>query len=98
MNVCKLTVTKFIEYEYEEIETHFYLTKDEMEQDRLAIETSNKRDCKWIPNITSVDFDSEEIDLDDAKEEMTVAQFEKLFNTTVTPFEIRIWRNIYANN
>lgn len=98
MNIYKLTVTKFIEYEYEEVETHFYLTEAELQQDRLAIEASNKRDGKWIPNITSVDFDSEEIDLDDAKEEMTVAQFEKLFNTTVTPSEIRIWRNIYANN
>lgn len=83
MNVCKLTVTKFIEYEYEEVEVRFYRTKDEMEQDRLAIETSNKCDGKWIPNITSVDFDFEELDFDDAKDEMTIAQFEELFDTVV---------------
>lgn len=83
MNVCKLTVTKFIEYEYEQVEVHFYRTKDEMEQDRLAIEASNKRDGKWIPNITSVDFDFEEIDFEDAKDEMTIAQFEDLFDTVV---------------
>lgn len=83
MNIYKLTVTKFIEYEYEEVETHFYRTKDDMEQDRLAIEESNKRDGKWIPNITSVDFDFEELDFEDAKDEMTIAQFEELFDTVV---------------
>lgn len=83
MNVCKLTVTKFIEYEYEQVEVRFYRTKGEMEQDRLAIETSNKRDGKWIPNITSIDFDFEELDFDDAKDEMTITQFEDLFDTVV---------------
>ena len=83
MNVCKLTVTKFIEYEYEQVEVRFYRTKDEMEQDRLSIETSNKRGGKWIPNITSIDFDFEELDFDDAKDEMTIEQFEDLFDTYV---------------
>jgi hypothetical protein len=83
MILYKLTVTKFIEYEYEEVETHFYRTESEMQQDCLAIEENNKRDGKWIPNITSVDFDSEEIDFEDAKDEMTITQFEDLFDTVV---------------
>jgi hypothetical protein len=83
MNLYKMTVTQFIEHEYEIVNKYFYRTESEMQHDKFEIERIYKRDGKWIPNITSVDFDFEEIDFEDAKDEMTIAQFEDLFDTVV---------------
>lgn len=83
MKLHKMTVTKFIEYEYEIVDKYFYRAESEMYHDKFEIERNYKRDGKWIPNITSVDFDFEEIDFEDAKDEMTIAQFEDLFDTVV---------------
>ena len=83
MNVYKLTITTYISYQYEVKETKFYLTEPEMQANRMLIESRNRRGGGWIPNITSMDFEEREIAFDVAKEEMTIAQFEELFNIDI---------------
>ena len=83
MKLYKMVVTTFIENEYEITDTYFYLTESEMQQAQCSIEAENKRDGKWIPNITSMDFYLGEVSFEYAKDEMTITQFENLFNTYV---------------
>ena len=83
MYIYKLTIEQTIEYEYETTTVNFYLTEEEMKRDRANIEISNKKDGKWIPNITSIYFNEEKISFEEAKNEMTIAQYEELFNTKI---------------
>lgn len=83
MNIYKLTIDEYIEHEFKNTIICFYRTKEEMEHDHDLYKLKHTRDGKWIPNITSVDFDFEELDFDDAKDEMTITQFEELFDTYV---------------
>lgn len=83
MNVYKLTIEETIEYEYSATTIGYYLTKDEVTAAIAEYKKSNTKDGKWIPNISSVNFDEEEISFDDAKSEMTIEQFEDLFDTYV---------------
>jgi len=84
MTIYKLTIETTIEYEYEEIKIIFYLTKEDMKKDIEKIKTKHmKKDGSWIPNISSMRFYEEEVSFEDVKDEMTIAQYEKLFNTTI---------------
>lgn len=83
MNIYKLTIDEYIEHEFKNTTICFYRTKEEMGQDRDLYKLKHIRDGKWIPNITSVDFTEEEINFEDAKDDMTIAQFEELFDTVV---------------
>ena len=83
MNVYKLTIEETIEYEFTTKCVHFYLTKDAMKNARDTYRLDNTKDGKWIPNISSIDFTEEEISFDDAKCDMTIDQFEDLFDTYV---------------
>ena len=84
MKIYVLYIEQTIEYEYENNSYKFYLTEEEMHEDRLRIERHNKQpDGKWIPNITSMSFDESSMSFEDAKSLMTVAEFESLFNKHV---------------
>ena len=83
MNVYKLTIEETIEYEHSATTICYYLTKDEVAAAIAEYKKSHTKDGKWIPNISSVIFDEKEISFDDAKSDMTVEQFEDLFDTYV---------------
>lgn len=84
MTIYKLTIETTIEYEYEEIKIRFYLTKEDMKKDIEKIKTRHtNKDGSWIPNISSMRFYEEEVSFEDTKDEMTIAQYEELFNTTI---------------
>lgn len=83
MNVYKLTIEETIEYEYSATTIGYYLTKDEVKAAIAEYKKTHTKDGKWIPNISSVNFDEEEISFGDAKSEMTIEQFEDLFGTYV---------------
>ena len=83
MTVYKLTIEETIEYEYSATTIGYYLNKDEVKVAIAEYKKSHTKDDKWIPNISSVNFDEGEISFDDAKSEMTIEQFEDLFDTYV---------------
>ena len=83
MNVYKLTIEETIEYEYSATTIGYYLTKDEVTAAIAEYKKSHTKDGKWVPNISSVNFDEKKISFDDAKSEMTIEQFEDLFDTYV---------------
>lgn len=85
--IYRLRIEQIIEYEYEHVWYKFYLTEEDMKKDREQIEKSNKRpDGSWIPNITSMYFEEDETTFEDAKNEMTISQFEELFNLDIADF------------
>lgn len=83
MNIYKLTIDEYIEYEFKNTTVCFYRTKEEMETTRDRYRLEHIRDGKWIPNISSINFTEEEISFDDAKCDMTIDQFEDLFDIYV---------------
>lgn len=83
MDVYKLTIEETIEYEYSATTIGYYLTKDEVTEAIAEYKKSHTKDGKWIPNVSSVNFDDKEISFDDAKCDMTIEQFENLFDTYV---------------
>ena len=77
-------IETLIEYEFDERETCFFLTPEDRTAYRETyLKEHTREDCKYIPNINSIDFYEREYDFSDVKDEMTVEQFESLFHTNV---------------
>ncbi len=82
--IIRMRVEMQIESETIDGRCEFYKTREEMKQAREKFEREHKRpDGSWIPNIDYVEFEEEVVSLDDAKEDMTVAQFEELYGVKV---------------
>lgn len=82
--ICRLHIEQQIESEYYSEWYEFYLTEDDMKAGREKIEKMNKRaDGSWIPNIDYMEFTEEVVTFEEAKGDMTVAQFEVLYGVEV---------------
>ena len=81
MTLYILDIQITIEYEFDERETHFFLTPEDRDSYRESyLKGHTREDGKYIPNINSIDFYEREHDFEDVKDEMTIEQFEELFN------------------
>ena len=84
MSYYRLGIYTQIEYEYEQEEVYFFRTKQEAEDFKNEYDEDHKReDGSYIPNIDFIEYDIDEISYEEMKREITVSQFEKMFNTTL---------------
>lgn len=84
MNYYRLGIYKQIEYEYEHEEVHFFKTKQEAENYKNEYDEYHKKeDGSYIPNIDFIDYDIDEVSYEKMKEEITVSQFERMFNVVL---------------
>lgn len=79
MNVFRVYVDEVIEYQYDNSWQEFYLNKDEAEKRKEELDTYSHSKGDLHSRHVYVD----EISLEEAKEDMTVEQFEDLFNVSV---------------
>ena len=86
MTIYILRIKTLIEYEFEECENFYFLSAEARAQFREEYIIQHTRDGKWIPNINSIDFEEDEGDLSYVKDEMTLEQFEALFEVEVDTF------------
>ena len=85
MKIYRLRIEMLVEQEYENIWYEFYHTNEELKKGRFEIESEHKRpDESWKPNIDYMEFEEEEISLEQAKKDMTVSEFEEFFGITIT--------------
>ena len=62
----------------------FFKTQDEAKAFKEHYERTNtKADGSYIPTIRSIDYYFEENDFNNLKDEMTISQYEDLFNTNL---------------
>lgn len=81
MNYYRLGIYMQIEYEYTENEAYFFKTAQEAEDFKNEYDGDHKRkDGSYIPNINFIEYDIDEVSYEEMKEEITVYQFEKMFN------------------
>ena len=74
-----LYVTTTIEYEYENMEKYFFFTQEQVDDFKEEYLKKNKRpDGRFIPNITSVDFEQELLSLSELKHVATVSDIEEM--------------------
>lgn len=74
-----LYVTTTIEYEYEDTEKYFFFTQEQVDNFKKEFLKKNKRsDGRFIPNITSIDFEQELLNLNELKNVATIADIEEL--------------------
>ena len=74
-----LYVTTIIEYEYENMEKYFFLTQEQVDDFKEEYLKKKKRpDGRFIPNITSIDFEQELLSLSELKHVATVADIEEM--------------------
>lgn len=79
-----VSVEVIIEHQYTDKYQSFALSKDDAESDRNEIMSGYRNsDGSFIHGITGVYIDIDEISFDDAKDIMTVDQFESLFHCNV---------------
>lgn len=85
MIICKLQIDIFGD-DWENTENYFFKTKADAEAFKEQYERTNiKADGSYIPNIHSIDYYFEENDFNNLKNEMTIADYERLFDTTIKP-------------
>lgn len=85
MIICKLQIDIFGD-DWENTENYFFKTKAEAEAFKEQYERTNtKVDGSYIPTICSIDYYFEENDFNNLKHEMTIADYESLFNTELKP-------------
>lgn len=71
---------------WENTENYFFKTKDEAEAFKGQYEKEHtKDDGSYIPNISSIAYYFEENDFNNLKDEMTISDYENLFNTKLKP-------------
>ena len=81
MNIYRLAVDMTFEYQYDECEMYYFLTKEARESKREELKQYYIReDGSYLPNLTSIRFYDAEYDFEQLKDEMTIEQFEELFN------------------
>lgn len=84
MNVYCLYVTETIEYEYENTEKYFFFEQNDIDNFKEEYLKKHKRsDGKFIPNITSIDFEQELLSLNKLKQVATIADIEELTGFTI---------------
>lgn len=72
--------------DWERIENYFFKTQDEAKAFKEHYERTNtKADGSYIPNISSIAYYFEENDFNNLKDEMTISDYENLFNTKLKP-------------
>ena len=70
--------------DWERTENYFFKTQDEAKAFKEHYERTNiKADSSYIPTICSIDYYFEENDFNNLKDEMTISQYEDLFNTNL---------------
>ena len=83
MIICKLQIDIFGD-DWERTENYFFKTQDEAKAFKEQYERANtKDDGSYIPTICSIDYYFEENDFNNLKNEMTISQYEDLFNTNL---------------
>ena len=84
MKYCRLGIYMQIEYEYTKEGTYFFRTVQEAEDFKNEYDKDHKReDGSYIPNIDFIEYDIDEVSYERLKEEITVSQFEKMFNVVL---------------
>lgn len=84
MGYYRLGIYMQIEYEYTEEEVHFFKTAQEAEDFKNEYDEDYKReDGSYIPNIDFIEYDIDEVSYEEMKGEITVSQFEKMFNVVL---------------
>lgn len=72
--------------DWERTEKYFFKTQDDAEAFKEEYDRVNtKADGSYIPTIRSIDYYFEENDFNNLKNEMTIADYESLFNTKLKP-------------
>ncbi len=73
-----------IENEYQNRWCEFFLNKEDLEKEKERFLKKNTReDGSYIPNITMIEFEEEEVTFEQAKCDLTLFQFENLFNVVI---------------
>lgn len=78
--IYQLCIEQTVEYEYDSQRFEYALTRDEAIKLKEKIIFDNRRNGNWIPNITSLTIDINECDTKDILDEITIEQFEQLFD------------------
>lgn len=84
MKYYRLGIYMQIEYEYTQEETHFFKTAQEAEDFKNEYDKNNKRGGSYIPNIDFIEYDIDEVSYEEMKEEITVSEFERMFDIVIT--------------
>ena len=72
--------------DWENTENYFFKTEDEAEAFKWQYEKEHaKGDGSYIPNSSSITYYFEENDFNNLKNEMTISDYENLFNTKLKP-------------
>ena len=72
--------------DWENTEKYFFKTNDEAKAFKEQYEQEHTQDTgSYIPTISSIDYYFEENDFNNLKDEMTISDYEKLFNTKLKP-------------
>ena len=72
--------------DWENIENYFFKTGDEAKAFKERYEKEHtKDDGSYIPTISSIEYYFEENDFNNLKNEMTILDYENLFNTKLKP-------------
>ena len=72
--------------DWENIENYFFKTGDETKAFKERYEKEHtKDDGSYIPTISSIEYYFEENDFNNLKNEMTILDYENLFNTKLKP-------------
>ena len=85
MIICKLQIDIFGD-DWENTEKYFFKTNDEAKAVTELYEKEHTQDTgSYIPTISSIDYYFEENDFNNLKDEMTILDYENLFNTKLKP-------------
>lgn len=83
-DIFMLSVYVIIENQYDDHYTYFSLSREDAEDAKAEILASYKKnDGSYIRGISSVDVDIDRISFEEAKDIMTVSQFEALYKRKV---------------
>ena len=92
MKIYRLYIKTTIEYEYINEDIEFFLSEENIQQFKKEfIKQHSRPDGSWIPNINYIDFEEDEITFEEAKFDMSVAQFEELFNVNIDKYLRKVW-------
>lgn len=84
MKYYRLGIYMQIEYEYTEEEIYFFRTAQEAKDFKNEYDEDHRReDGSYIPNIDFIEYDIDEVSYEEMKKEITVSQFEKMFNVVL---------------
>lgn len=89
--IYQVRVEKQIAHEYTHSWFEFYRTEEDMKRGEAEIDKLHRTtEGDYIPNVDYIDFEEGQVSFEDAKEDMTVAQFEKLYGVKVEDLLCRL--------